>query len=72
VFEIVACLPLTQPTISHHLRILREAGLIDYQNKGRWAYYYLRRAGFSQAQIIIENLMRSSIESIIGNREKEE
>ena len=31
-----------QPTISHHLRILREAGLIDCERRGLWAYYYPR------------------------------
>jgi ArsR family transcriptional regulator len=29
----------SQPTISHHLRILREAGLVDVSRRGNWAYY---------------------------------
>ena len=33
---------LGQPTISHHLRVLREAGLVDYRKQGAWAYYSLR------------------------------
>jgi ArsR family transcriptional regulator len=33
---------LTQPTISHHLRVLREAGLVGFQQRGLWAYYFLR------------------------------
>src|ERR687888_2433709 len=32
---------LSQPTISHHLRILREAGLVDFSRRGTWAYYRL-------------------------------
>jgi ArsR family transcriptional regulator, arsenate/arsenite/antimonite-responsive transcriptional repressor len=32
---------LAQPTISHHLRILREAGLVDATRRGTWAYYRL-------------------------------
>ncbi len=31
--------PLTGPTISHHLRILREAGLVDCDRRGTWVYY---------------------------------
>ena len=31
---------LKQPTISHHLKILRQAGLIDCERRGLWAYYY--------------------------------
>ncbi|HML21402.1 MAG TPA: metalloregulator ArsR/SmtB family transcription factor [Aggregatilinea sp.] len=33
---------LTQPTISHHLKVLREAGLIDAEQRGLWIYYQLR------------------------------
>lgn len=32
----------TGPTISHHLRVLREAGLIDCERRGTWVYYWLR------------------------------
>lgn len=32
-------LDLAQPTVSHHLRILREAGLVEGTRQGRWVYY---------------------------------
>lgn len=32
-------LGLTQPTVSHHLKILREAGLIEGEKQGRWVHY---------------------------------
>ncbi|MGH2995616.1 MAG: metalloregulator ArsR/SmtB family transcription factor, partial [Gaiellaceae bacterium] len=34
-------LELSQPTISHHLRVLREAGLVEARRHGTWAYYRL-------------------------------
>ena len=34
-------LGLSQPTISHHLRILREAGIVEATRRGTWAYYRL-------------------------------
>jgi ArsR family transcriptional regulator, arsenate/arsenite/antimonite-responsive transcriptional repressor len=34
-------LGLSQPTISHHLKILREAGLVESTRRGTWAYYHL-------------------------------
>ena len=34
-------LGLAQPTVSHHLRILREAGLIEGERRGRWVHYRL-------------------------------
>ncbi len=31
---------LSQPTISHHLKLLRQAGLIDCERRGTWVYYW--------------------------------
>jgi ArsR family transcriptional regulator len=32
-------LGLSQPTVSHHLRVLREAGLLERERRGSWAYF---------------------------------
>ena len=32
---------LSQPTVSHHLRVLRDAGLVEAERRGTWAYYRL-------------------------------
>lgn len=37
--DLEAPLQLSQPTISHHLRVLREAGLVDGTRQGRWVHY---------------------------------
>jgi ArsR family transcriptional regulator, arsenate/arsenite/antimonite-responsive transcriptional repressor len=42
VCEIVDGFELGQPTISHHLRILREAGIVDCEKRGLWVYYWLQ------------------------------
>lgn len=34
---------LSQPTISHHLRVLREAGLVESERRGTWVWYRARR-----------------------------
>ena len=41
-------LELTQPTISHHLRILREAGLVEASRRGTWAFYRLVPAALDE------------------------
>jgi ArsR family transcriptional regulator len=41
VCDLTAAFDLSQPTISHHLRILREAGLVEAERRGTWAYYRL-------------------------------
>lgn len=43
VCDLEAALPVKQPTVSHHLRLLREAGLIDCERRGLWAHYFLKR-----------------------------
>jgi ArsR family transcriptional regulator len=43
VCDIAAAIPVGQPTVSHHLRVLREAALVDVERRGPWAYYGLRR-----------------------------
>ena len=34
-------LGISQPTLSHHLKKLRDAGIVDSERKGLWAYYYV-------------------------------
>jgi ArsR family transcriptional regulator len=41
VCDLTAAFELSQPTVSHHLRILRDAGLVDADRRGTWAYYRL-------------------------------
>lgn len=36
-----ACCELAQPTVSHHLKVLREAGLVNADKRGLWVYYTL-------------------------------
>jgi ArsR family transcriptional regulator, arsenate/arsenite/antimonite-responsive transcriptional repressor len=41
VCELTPAFDLSQPTISHHLKLLRQAGLIDCERRGTWVYYWL-------------------------------
>jgi len=41
VCELVPLFDLGQPTVSHHLKVLREAGLVGSERQGIWAYYYV-------------------------------
>ena len=57
VCDLNAAFELSQPTISHHLKVLREAGLVTVSRRGVWAYYapdprgleVLQRAGVQLA-----------------------
>jgi ArsR family transcriptional regulator len=42
VCDLEAAVPVKQPTVSHHLRLLREAGLVETEKVGQWVYYRIR------------------------------
>jgi ArsR family transcriptional regulator len=44
VCELAPSFGLSQPTISHHLKVLRDAGLVDCERRGTWVYYRARRS----------------------------
>ncbi len=41
VCELVPLFDVSQPTLSHHLKKLRDAGIVDSERQGLWAYYYV-------------------------------
>jgi ArsR family transcriptional regulator len=41
VCELVPLFDVSQPTLSHHLKVLRQAGIVDSERRGLWAYYYV-------------------------------
>jgi ArsR family transcriptional regulator len=41
VCELVPLFYISQPTLSHHLKKLRQAGVVDSERNGLWAYYYV-------------------------------
>ncbi|MDQ7819039.1 MAG: metalloregulator ArsR/SmtB family transcription factor [Armatimonadota bacterium] len=61
VCEIQAAFPLGQPTVSHHLRVLREAGVVDVVRRGRWAYYSVRRDALADLARGMLALTRSEV-----------
>lgn len=57
VCEIQEAFELGQPTVSHHLKILRDAGLVTVERRGKWAYYALRREAMNDLRRGMEALM---------------
>lgn len=48
---------LSQPTISHHLRLLRKAGLVNSERRGTWIYYSVRREGVGPLYTFISSIV---------------
>ena len=54
------CCDVRQPTVSHHLRVLREAGIIDSERRGTWIYYRLAPAVADRLRALASELSGGS------------
>ncbi|MCK5755202.1 MAG: helix-turn-helix transcriptional regulator [Mycobacterium sp.] len=46
---------VSQPTISHHLKVLRSAGLLDCERRGTWVYYWVIPAALQQLSAVLSS-----------------
>jgi len=53
VCDLTTAFDLTQPTISHHLKVLREAGIITSERRGTWVYYRLVPAALERMAALL-------------------
>jgi ArsR family transcriptional regulator len=53
VCDLTTAFELTGPTISHHLKVLREAGLVDCERRGTWVYYWPRPENLSRLSALL-------------------
>jgi len=58
--DFTAALELTQPTISHHMARLREAGLVEFEKRGIWVYYRLNPDLPASAAALLETLLAAA------------
>ena len=54
--NIVDCTPLSQPTISYHVKVLKEAGLLDCEKRGLWCHYALRKDTLRQVAAALREM----------------
>ena len=57
--EVCACklldeLSISQPTLSHHMKLLRDSGLVTARKEGRWMHYSLNKKRFDEVLRLIE------------------
>ncbi len=57
VCDITAAFKLGQPTISHHLKILKDAGLVNGDKRGKWVYYSLVKSRAGEVMAFLERLV---------------
>jgi ArsR family transcriptional regulator len=55
VCELVPLFDLAQPTVSHHLKVLRDAGIVGSERQGLWAYYYVNPDSLEELSAWLSN-----------------
>ncbi len=51
--DFVACCNVAQPTVSHHLKVLRQAGLVRGERRGLWIYYRIEPEAFERVRELL-------------------
>jgi ArsR family transcriptional regulator, arsenate/arsenite/antimonite-responsive transcriptional repressor len=59
VCDLEASVPVKQPTVSHHLRLLREAGLVESEKVGQWVYYRIKRDAARALRDRVQQVLRA-------------
>ncbi|MEU4885673.1 MULTISPECIES: ArsR/SmtB family transcription factor [Streptomyces] len=54
VCDLTECLGLRQPTVSHHLKIMTDAGLLDRERRGTWSWFSVNQEGLRRIRDILE------------------
>ncbi len=65
--DLVAHLGLSQPTVSHHMRVLVACGLVQARKCGRWTHYALCPAGLEAARAALNGLLREPVAGPAAN-----
>ena len=55
-------LPISQPTLSYHLKMISEAGLADSKREGNWIKYYINKDKLTEIKLFIEKIRDTEAE----------
>ncbi len=59
-------LHISQPTLSHHMKILCESGIVTARKEGRWTHYSISTEGVEAAQALLKRLTSVSVIESVG------
>ncbi|NPV92322.1 MAG: winged helix-turn-helix transcriptional regulator [Firmicutes bacterium] len=65
VCELIDVLPMSQPAVSHHLKILKQVGFVNDRRDGKWIYYSLNLEHFENCQQAFTNSFIKPIREIL-------
>ena len=58
--DLTSCCGVSQPTVSHHLKVLREAGVVTAERRGTWMYYRLETKAARAIEELAQLLARGA------------
>ena len=68
VCEIIEELGLSQPAVSHHMKILKQAGLVRDRREGKWVHYSLDKDAFDYSDNMLQDRLFLPVRSSIGQK----
>jgi len=67
--ELLEHVSVGQSTLSHHMKILVESGIVDSRKEGKWMYYSISRAGSEKALVLLKEMTSLIEEQLESNKE---
>jgi len=68
--DILEFFDFTQPTLSHHMKVLSECGIVTTRKKGQWNYYSLNIVNCNKLMLFLMNLITDTEECICKDKPK--
>jgi ArsR family transcriptional regulator len=68
--DFTACCDVSQPTVSHHLKVLREAGWVDSERRGTWIWYRIRPEAVERMRQLAGGFSSGAARPVVGSSRK--
>jgi ArsR family transcriptional regulator, arsenate/arsenite/antimonite-responsive transcriptional repressor len=68
--DILEQFDFTQPTLSHHMKVLSECGIVNCRKEGLWNYYYLNTSNCNKLMLFLMNLVTDTNDCICKDKSK--